>query len=113
MNPSLVLVQPRKTCPYITERLLMGRKESNQTNKRMLLRISCYFILMSNFDALHPSKQFFSDVGTSSWIEPVLSRWDQCLAHILNRVLPSFDQNQNMQHSSTELPDLGPHHRDR
>ena len=24
--PSLVLVQPRKTCPYITERLLMGRK---------------------------------------------------------------------------------------
>ena len=33
INPSLVLVQPRKTCPFITERLLMGRKESNQTNK--------------------------------------------------------------------------------
>ena len=33
INPSLVLVQPRKTCPYITKRLLMGRKESNQTNK--------------------------------------------------------------------------------
>ena len=32
INPSLVLVQPRKTCPFITERLLMGRKESNQTN---------------------------------------------------------------------------------
>ena len=31
--PSLVLVQPRKTCPCLTERLLMGRKESNQTNK--------------------------------------------------------------------------------
>ena len=31
--PSLVLVQPRKTCPFITERLLMGRKESNQTIK--------------------------------------------------------------------------------
>ena len=30
--PSLVLVQPRKTCPCLTERLLMGRKESNQTN---------------------------------------------------------------------------------
>ena len=30
---SLVLVQPRKTCPDITERLLTGRKESNQTNK--------------------------------------------------------------------------------
>ena len=30
-HPSLVLVEPRKTRPYITERLLMGRKESNQT----------------------------------------------------------------------------------
>ena len=30
-NPSLVLVQPRKTHPFITERLLIGRKESNQT----------------------------------------------------------------------------------
>ena len=34
INPSLVLVQPRKTCPFITERLLMGRKESNQSNKQ-------------------------------------------------------------------------------
>ena len=32
INPSLVLVQLRKTRPYITERLLMGCKESNQTN---------------------------------------------------------------------------------
>ena len=32
ISPSLVLVQPRKTCPYITERLLMGPEESNQTN---------------------------------------------------------------------------------
>ena len=30
---SLVLVQPRKTRPCLTERLLMGRKESNQTNR--------------------------------------------------------------------------------
>ena len=29
--PSLVLVQPRKTHPCLTERFLMGRKESNQT----------------------------------------------------------------------------------
>ena len=33
-NPSLVLVHPRKICPYITERLLIGCKESNQTNKQ-------------------------------------------------------------------------------
>ena len=31
INPTLVLVQLRKTRPFITERLLMGRKESNQT----------------------------------------------------------------------------------
>ena len=35
INPSLVLVQPRKTRPFITEELLMGRKESNQTNKHV------------------------------------------------------------------------------
>ena len=35
INPSLILVQPRKTRPFITERLLMGRKESNQTNKTL------------------------------------------------------------------------------
>ena len=34
INPSLVLVQPRKTCPLITERLLMGRKESNQIKSK-------------------------------------------------------------------------------
>ena len=37
INPSLVLVQPRKTCSYITERLLMGRKESNQTKTDSIL----------------------------------------------------------------------------
>ena len=35
INPSLVLVQPRKTRPFITERLLIGRKESKQTNKQI------------------------------------------------------------------------------
>ena len=34
LNPSLVLVQPRKTCSFITERLLMGLKESSETNKQ-------------------------------------------------------------------------------
>ena len=33
INPSLVLVLPRKTRPFITERLLMGPKKSNQTNQ--------------------------------------------------------------------------------
>ena len=34
ITPSLVLVQPRKTRPFKTERLLMGRKESNQTKTK-------------------------------------------------------------------------------
>ena len=33
INPCLVLLKPRKIRPYIAEQLLMGRKESNQTNK--------------------------------------------------------------------------------
>ena len=33
-NLSLVLVQPRKTRPYITERFLMVHKESNQTKTK-------------------------------------------------------------------------------
>ena len=43
INPSLVLVQPRKTRPFITERLLMGRKESNQTNKQILNTIWSFY----------------------------------------------------------------------
>ena len=42
INPSLVLVQPRKTRPFISERLLMGRKESNQTNKQ--IHVLLYFM---------------------------------------------------------------------
>ena len=39
INLSLVLFQPRKTCPFITERLLMGHKESNKTNKKTLKKV--------------------------------------------------------------------------
>ena len=49
IKPSLVLVQPRKTCPVITERLLMGRKESNQTNKIHSFNIFCYFAKLTLF----------------------------------------------------------------
>ena len=37
INPSLVLVKPRKTRPFMIERLLKGRKESNNTNKSNLV----------------------------------------------------------------------------
>ena len=41
INPSLVLVQPRKTRPFITEILLMGRKELNQTKPSTFSSIDC------------------------------------------------------------------------
>ena len=36
--PSLVLVQPGKNRPFLTERLLIGCKESNQTNKQYMIK---------------------------------------------------------------------------
>ena len=40
INHSLVLVQHRKTRPFITERLLMGSKESKQTNKTYAISVN-------------------------------------------------------------------------
>ena len=53
INPSLVLVQPRKTRPFITERLLMGRKESNQTNKQTISKVA-FIMSFSLRQELHP-----------------------------------------------------------
>ena len=50
INPSLVLVQPRKTCPFITERLLMGRKELNQT--KFMLEIIHFYRQVLKFEFL-------------------------------------------------------------
>ena len=47
INPSLVLVQHRKIHPFITERLLMGRKESNKTNKQINKNINNQLITKS------------------------------------------------------------------
>ena len=45
INPSLVLVQSRKTRPFITERLLMGCKKSNKkTNKEKYGFKSCTYV---------------------------------------------------------------------
>ena len=46
INLSLVLVQHWKTRPFITERLLMGRKESNQTNKHCVVCKNGYSLLL-------------------------------------------------------------------
>ena len=36
INPSLVLVQPRKTRPFITERFMIGRKESKPNKQKAM-----------------------------------------------------------------------------
>ena len=51
--PSLVLVQPRKTRPCLTERLLMGHKESNQT------KLCCSHATKSGFLRQSPYKYSF------------------------------------------------------
>ena len=53
IKPSLVLVQPRKTHPYITERLLMGLKESNQTNKQIMRCSKCCLWQQSSHDRMN------------------------------------------------------------
>ena len=56
INPSLVLVQPRKTRPFITERLLMGHKESNKKTKQLLsvkLIFSYPFISVGQANGIH------------------------------------------------------------
>ena len=77
--PSLVLVQPRMTRPCLTERLLMGRKQSSQTNifscwtgnyRPVLMQIDycTYFKLMG---ILNPCE--WSLVSYFSLLYPVLS----------------------------------------
>ena len=56
--PSLVLVQPRKTHPCLTERLLMGRKESNQTNKQTkpIYLFSCLKLALPKVNISDPNE---------------------------------------------------------
>ena len=53
INPSLVLVQPRKTRPFITEKLLMGRKESNQTKNLAVPWLCLQFVIVVFPDHTH------------------------------------------------------------
>ena len=71
-DPSLVLVQPRKTRTFITERLLMGRKESNQTNKQKQNRFSekdilYAFEIITCDPSIHTMDH--SDIAVSNFME--------------------------------------------
>ena len=52
--PSLVLVQPRKNRPYITERLLMGRKESKQTKTYVTAFYTCSDLVVTPAKSIIP-----------------------------------------------------------
>ena len=84
INPSLVLVQPSKTRPYITEILLMGCKESNQTNKLLLLGNSIRIFS-------HISKQIMAFrfmVGPGHC--PMFSKYGPSFSKAVGPVDPSF-----------------------
>ena len=75
INPSLILVQPRKTRPFITERLLMGRKESNQTNKNHRMGISVVFFFQFFFLCNVSGCRYISDCRSRGAISiPVQSQ---------------------------------------
>ena len=55
------MVQPRRTHPCLTERLLMGRKESNQTKKNRLVtdgntKICCRGFILALFQSTTANK---------------------------------------------------------
>ena len=64
INSSWVLVQPRKTRPYIPKRLLMGRKESHQQKTSTCHKAN------EQFDDLHRIKEHFIGWVCLFWITP-------------------------------------------
>ena len=59
--PSLVLLQPRKNRSYITERLLMGRKASNQTKTSNVYLQYMFFSINEFFTISLFLKQILND----------------------------------------------------
>ena len=88
--PSLVLVQPRKTCPFITERLLIGRKESNQTNKS--IHFQCLSLpIISNFLSLFAPWEIFNAFLSSAdcfWKSTFLKNYFWNSIWVSNRLDP-------------------------
>ena len=93
INPSFVLVQLRKTRPFITERLLMGRKESNQTNKQNKLQNLTHVCSYSEVLMNAKSPQYFVDAvatnitGQFSSPSSLLSLDIKCIIYGINSEL--------------------------
>ena len=71
INSSLVLVQPRKTRPCLTERLLMGRKESNQTD--ILISILKIAVPLSKIPKYVDQFREGEEENCPEWLERVSS----------------------------------------
>ena len=74
INPSLIPVQPKKTRPFINERLLMGREESNQTNKQNKLQNLTYVCSYSEVLMNAKSLQYIVDAVATNITGQFLSR---------------------------------------
>ena len=59
--------QPRKTRPCLTEELLMGRKESNQTNNRQDCKTKRNAYQNKDHHAQNPYKQW--EVRKTYWVQ--------------------------------------------
>ena len=81
IDPSLVLVQTRKTYPFITESLLKGHKESNQTNNssgnkmdlfKLILSLPVMtFVVCSTFLLMFLDRLYCEQYGTRSGPEVI------------------------------------------
>ena len=70
INSSLVLVQPRKTRPFITEKLLLGRKESNQTKQTKLSDVVSIMLINVKKPTIVGILTFMSRITfVCSWVE--------------------------------------------
>ena len=70
INPSLVLDQPMKTRPFITERLLMGHKESNKLCKPLVVLKFLYMHRLYHSQTLLHAKS-----NTKGYREKVPCQW--------------------------------------
>ena len=70
--PSLVLVQPRKTRPCLTERLLMGRKESNKHS------VGSWKACCSKC-SYKQCRHWINDAKETAWIHSLIFKKSFCL----------------------------------
>ena len=106
IDPSLVLVQPRRTRPFITERLLKGCKDSNQTKQNRFwyfikgvhceyivsYRIINKFINKKSVNKLRDSANMKTQASSEDSGQPAqICRLDRALASRIHKLSQSVD----------------------